>query len=143
MTANIQLLQSDPRWAAADRAGAFGDGTSATEVRNFTLTNVSKVQAIPANWCGRFVRMRPNGSTMYYYFTKLVSATIALPPAATDAGASAATQGEGPYADGEIVEVRTPYAATGETVYFCRIGGTASQSVQMTLADGTVGLTGP
>lgn len=142
-SASVTTLISDPRMAAADRAGNFGDGTNNTNSINFTLTNTSKVNALPEEFEGRYVRIRPNGSTMYYFFTTASGATIATPPAATDAGARAATQGEGPFADGEIIEVRVPHGATGETIHFARIGGTASQSVQITLADGTRGLTGP
>ncbi len=141
---SVTALIANPTLAADDRAGCFGDGTSSTNVLgNFSLTTSSKVNAIPVEAHGRYVRLLPLGSGLYYYFTFLESATIALPPAATDAGARAATQGEGPYADGSVVEVRVPHPPSGGRVYFARIGDTASQSVQMVLADGTVGLTGP
>jgi hypothetical protein len=140
----VTALIANPSLAADDRASCFGDGTNNTNVLgNFTLTNTSKVDALPTEAHGRYVRLLNNGSTMYYYFTFLSSATIATPPAATDAGARAATQGEGPYPDGSVVEVRVPHPPSGGRVYFARIGGTASQSVQVVLADGTVGLTGP
>ena len=142
-TGGIATLIGSPQAAAADRAACFGDGAANTNVVNFTLTNSSKVNAIPAEFHGRWVRLLNSGSTMYYYFTLLSSATIATPPAATDAGARAATQGEGPYPDLSVVECRVPHPPSGGVVYFARIGGTATQSVQMILADGTVGLTGP
>lgn len=141
---SITSLIAEPVTATADRASCFGDGVSNTNVLgNFSLTTSSKVDAIPVEAHGRYVRIRPAGSTLYYYFTFLSSATIALPPAATDAGARAITQGEGPFVDGSEIEVRVPHPPSGGRVYFCRIGGTAAQSCQLVLADGTVGLTGP
>jgi hypothetical protein len=139
----IAALIANPSIASDDRAACFGDGTANTNAVNFTLTNTSKVNAIPSEFHGRFVRLLNSGSTMYYFFTFASGATIATPPAATDAGARAATQGEGPYPDLSVVEVRVPHPPSGGAVYFARIGGTATQSVQMVLADGTVGLTGP
>ena len=134
---------ANPQEASADRAGCFGlgDGSTATQQRNFTLGTTSAANAVPATWQGRWVRITPHGSTLYYYFA-LAAGTCAAPPAATDAGSSAATAGEGPIADGVTVEVRIPIAASGASVYFCRLGGTNTQSVQMVLADGTYGTTG-
>lgn len=134
---------ANPQDAAADRAGCFGmgDGSTVTETRNFTLGTTTKANAVPSTWQGRYVRITPHGSTLYYYFA-FAAGTCAAPPAATDAGASAATAGEGPIADNVTMEVRVPTAAAGGAVYFCRVGGTDAQSVQMTLADGTRGTTG-
>jgi hypothetical protein len=111
---------------------------------NFTLTTATKVNEIPQEFWGRYVRLRPKGSNMYYYFTFKSDATVsAALPTATDAGAQAADQGEGPISDNEVVEARIPWPTNGAKVYFVRIGGTVTQSVQMTLADGTVGLLSP
>lgn len=145
-SANQVQLVGDAITAANDRSMAYSDGVSTTATRmvNFTLTTATKVNEIPAEFYGRYVRLRPKGSNMYYYFTFKSDATVsAALPAATDAGTQAADQGEGPVSDNEVVEARVPWAATGSKVYFVRIGGTITQSVQMTLADGTVGLLGP
>lgn len=138
-TASRMGMIANPVIQASDRSGAFGDGTNATEMLNFTLTNVSKVNVLPVAWHGRYVRMRPVGADMNYYFTFDDGATIAASPAASDAGASAATQGER-VPDGELFEVKVPWPPSGGRVYFARLGSVASQSVQVVLADGTVGV---
>lgn len=137
------FFAANPTDAAADRAACFGlgDGTTATEQRNFTLGTTSAANAVPSTWHGRWVRITPHGSTLYYYFA-FAAGTCAAPPAATDAGASAATAGEGPITDGTTIEVRIPIPTNSGSVYFCRLGGTNTQSVQMVLADGTRGTTG-
>lgn len=134
---------ANPTDAAADRAACFGlgDGATATEQRNFTLGTTTAANAVPSTWHGRWVRITPHGSTLYYYMA-FAAGTCAAPPAATAAGASAATAGEGPIADGVTIEVRIPIPSNNGSVYFCRLGGTDSQSVQMVLADGTRGTTG-
>ncbi len=136
-------FSANPQDASADRAACFGmgDGTTVTEQRNFTLGTTSAANAVPLAWQGRYVRITPHGSTLYYYFA-FAAGTCAAPPAASAAGASAATAGEGPIVDGVTTEVRVPIAANGGSVYFCRLGGTDAQSVQMVLADGTRGTTG-
>jgi len=141
VAAGIQYLIAEPTIAADDRAACYGDGSANTNVLgNFTLTTSGETNVIPTEAHGRYVRILPNGSSIRYFFSFNSGATIAASPAATQAGARAATQGEGPYADGSVIEVRVPYPPSGGRVYFCRLGGTASQSVQIVLADGTTGL---
>lgn len=137
---------ANPSLASDDRAACVLDSTLAaplTTQRNFTLGTTSVSSVVPRDWWGRWVRITPHGSTLYYFFSLVTGQTCAAPPAATDAGASAATAGEGPGADNVTVEVRIPIpsAAQGD-VWFVRLGGTNTQSVQMVLADGTVGTTG-
>lgn len=140
----ITSLIGEPLTAAADSAACYGDGVANTNVLgNFTLDTTGKLNVIPVEAHGRWVRMIPVDSTMFYFFTFNASATVPSATAATDAGARAATQGEGPFPANEVVEVRVPHPPSGGRVYFARLGGTASKSVMMTLADGTVGLTGP
>ena len=140
----IAALIANPHLASDDRAANFGDGVANTNVLgNFTLGTTGKLNVIPVEAHGRWVRLLPTGSTMHYFFTFLSSATVPSLTAATDAGARAATQGEGPYPAEQVVEVRVPHPPSGGRVYFGRIGGTDAKSVMMTLADGTVGLYGP
>ncbi len=140
----ITALIGNPQLASDDRAACYGDGVASTNVLgNFTLTTTGELNVIPVEAHGRWVRLLPTGSTMRYFFTFNASASIPVTTAATAAGARAATQGEGPFPAEQVVEVRVPHPPSGGRVYFARLGGTASQSVMMTLADGTVGLTGP
>ena len=123
---------------AEDRKAAYGNGTDVTDTLNFTLTSSSKTNVLPRGFYGQFVRMRPVGANMNYAFSHSATIAIAASPAATDAGASAATQGE--YVpDGELVEVEIPYAGPAGLVYFSRFGSAASQSVQLTKASGKPG----
>jgi hypothetical protein len=141
---SITTLIGEPLSAAADAAACYGDGVASTNVLgNFTLDTTGKLNVIPTEAHGRWVRLLPTGSTLFYFFTFNASATVPSATAATDAGARAATQGEGPFPAEQVVEVRVPHPPSGGRVYFARLGGTASKSVMMTLADGTVGLTGP
>ncbi len=133
----------NPMIASHDVAANFGNNVDSSNVRNFTLGTAAELNAVPDEWQGRFVRLKPNGSTLYYIFTSASGMTPTLPAAATAAGAGAVGQCEGPYADGSVVTVRVPKAASGSSIYFGRIGGTNTQSVQMILADGTYGLIGP
>ena len=140
----IAALIAEPETAAADAAACYGDGEANTSVLgNFTLGTTGLVNVIPTEAHGRWVRLLPTGSTLFYFFTFNASATVPVATAATDAGARAATQGEGPFPAEQIVEARVPHPPSGGRVYFARRGGTAGQSVMMTLADGTVWLTGP
>lgn len=141
---SITTLIGEPLMADADRAGCYGDGVADTNVLgNFTLDTTGKLDALPVEAHGRWLRMLPTGSTLFYFFTFNASATVPAATAASDAGARAATQGEGPFPAEQVVEVRCPHPPSGGRVYFARRGGTAGQSVMVTLADGTVGLTGP
>lgn len=140
----ISALIANPSLASDDRAANYGDGTANTNVLgNFTLGTTGLVNVIPVEAHGRWVRLLPTGSTLFYFFTFNASASVPVATAATDAGARAATQGEGPFPAEQVVEVRVPHPPSGGRVYFARRGGTNGQSVMMTLADGTVGLTGP
>jgi hypothetical protein len=142
-TGALTELIGNPVVADADCAACFGDGVSNTSVLgNFTLTTTGEINVIPVEAHGRWVRLLPTGSTMTYFFTFLSSASVPVATAATAAGARAATQGEGPFPAEQVVSVRVPHPPSGGRVYFARIGGTISQSVKMTLADGTVGLIG-
>lgn len=140
----ITYLIANPLEADADCASCYGDGVASTSVLgNFTLTTTGELNVIPVEAHGRWVRLLPTGSTMTYFFTFNASASVPVATAASAAGARAATQGEGPFAAEQPVSVRVPHPPSGGRVYFARIGGTISQSVKMTLADGTVGITGP
>lgn len=140
----ITSLIGSPIDAAADCAACYGDGVANTNVLgNFTLTTTGELNVIPVEAHGRWVRLLPTGSTLTYFFTFLSSAAVPVATAATAAGARAVTQGEGPFPAGQVISIRVPHPPSGGRVYFARIGDTASQSVKMTLADGTVGITGP
>jgi hypothetical protein len=135
-------MRANAQEAAADASANFGDGVASSNCRNFTLGTTAATNVIPTEWQGRFVRLLPTGSTLYYGFF-LTNVTPTLPATPSAAGAGAAGQCEGPYPAGEAQVFRVPKAAFGADVYFGRIGGTDAQSVQMILADGTVGLLGP
>lgn len=122
-------------------------GVASTDVIMFTATTASKVNAMPAGWAGKFIRVQPIGTDLYYYFvvTNNVNgaavapaSSIALPPAATDAGAQAATQGE-LIKSGVVLALQCPNASVNQTAWFCRWGVTAAQSVQITKASGKPG----
>lgn len=119
---------------AEDVLAASGDGTNPTTVARYTLELASASNAVPIGWQGQWVRIRPVGGDMYYFFSKTAGATAANPAAAADGGFGA-TRGE--YVpSGERIEVLVPYAKDGDAVYFVRLGGTASTSVYMTKASG-------
>lgn len=123
-------------------------GVDSTDVINFTATTTSKVSAMPIGWAGEFVRIQPVGTDLYYYFvvtpppaTGAVTAppnSVTAPPAATDAGAQSATQGE-LIKSGVVLDVLVPSCNPGGAVWFCRLGVTAAQSVQITKATGRPG----
>ena len=119
-------------------------GVANTDVVMFTATTSSKVNSLPPGWSGKFVRIRPIGTDIYYYFVVTPNQTapantIALPPAASDAGAFAATQGELVKAADPALAVQVPNAPPNGLVWFCRWGITAGQSVQITKASGRPG----
>jgi hypothetical protein len=118
-------------------------GAANTDVIMFTATTASKVNALPQGFAGEFVRIQPIGTDLYYYFVVTPTAaapanTIALPPAATDVGAQAGTQGEF-VKSGSVLEVMVPYCPITGAVWFCRWGVTAAQSVQITKTSGSPG----
>lgn len=128
-------------------ASADPTGVANTDVVMFTATTASKVNAMPAGWAGKFIRIQPIGTDIYYFFAVTnnlngapvaPSNTIALPPAATDAGAFAATQGE-LIKSGVVLALQCPNASVNQTAWFCRWGVTAAQSVQITKASGKPG----
>lgn len=119
---------------AEDVLAASGDGTNNTTVLRYTLELASASNAIPQGWYGQFVRMRPVGGDMYYFFSKVSGATAANPAAAADGGAGATRAEYVP--SGERYEVQVPYADGGDTIFFVRLGGTAATSVYMTKASG-------
>lgn len=128
---------------AADRKGAaWIVGAANTDVIMFTATTASKVNAMPRGFEGQYVRIQPIGTDMYYFWAidadAATTAVIALPPAASDAGAQAVNQGE-LIKSGAILEVEVPSPPPGKSVYFCRWGVTVSQSVQITKASGKPG----
>lgn len=131
---------------AADRKGAASNdptGVANTDVIMFTATTASKVNAMPQGWCGEFVRIQPIGTDIYYFWVTTQTAaapaaTIALPPAAADAGAQAGTQGE-LIKSGSILEIEVPNCPPNGAVWFARWGVTAGQSVQITKASGRPG----
>lgn len=139
---------------AADRKGAASRdplGVENTDVINFTATTTTKISSMPGGWSGEFVRIQPVGTDMYYFWVVtpapatgglVAPANVcAAPPAATDAGAQAASQGE-LIKSGSILEIECPNCAPGGAVWFCRFGVTASQSVQITKASGRPGWNG-
>ena len=143
-SAAVQTLISNPTLAADDCAACYGDGSANTNVLgNFTLGTTGRVDVLPTEAHGRWVRILPTGSTLFFFFTFNSSASVPVATAATNAGARAATQGEGPFPAEQVISVRVPMPPAGGRVYFARRGGTDAQSVMITLADGTVGLTGP
>lgn len=132
---------------AADRKGAANadpTGAASTDVIMFTATNASKVNPVPSGWPGETVRIQPIGTDLYYFWIVVQdgstpTATIALPPAATDVGAQAGTQGE-LIKSGAILEIECPNVKQGGQVWFARFGVTAAQSVQLTKASGRPGV---
>lgn len=134
----------DQKWAQEKPAGAADiTGTLSTDVIMFTATTASKVNALPQGWAGEYAWLQPIGTDIYFFFvvTPTVAApanTIALPPAATDGGAQAATQGE-LVTSGTKVKRLIPNCPIGGAVWFCRWGVTAAQSVQLTKASGRPG----
>lgn len=137
-SSEIANLVASPVMQSADRAGCYGDGTAnTTHMGKFTITAGSKVNALPSDCYGRYVRLY--GTVDFeYFFTTASGATIAASGAASDAGTRAATQGE-PVPATTVHEVKVPWAGTGATVYLARIG--TDGDLHVTLADGTIGVT--
>src|SRR5678815_4393039 len=122
---------------AADVKAAFGDGTANTDSLFFTLTGATANAAIPVGWEGQFVRIRPIGADMWFFFSSSNAATAVIGVSAADGGA-AATRGEF-VPNGELFQCEVPYAREGAGVFFVRIGSGAGTGVVMTKASGMPG----
>jgi len=121
---------------------AFGDGTAITDTIAYTLTTTPQIAAIPLAFCNQFVRIRPMGANLQYFFTTSPTAAIvaAVP---TAAGQQAATLGES-VANGTTLPVVVPgIALNGQnrTIYFCWVGDAAGSGVWITKGSGVPGLT--
>lgn len=143
MTAQSQEilnLIANPVTQGADRASCVlaSGATNTTHMGKYTITAGSKVNSLPSECYGRYVRLY--GSVAFeYFFTTNGSATIAASGASTDAGTRAATQGE-PVPATTYHEVKVPWPGTVGTVYLARIGSVGD--LHVVLADGTIGVTG-
>lgn len=117
--------------------GAFGDGVNNSDTDFFTLAAATKVGQIPDGWKGQIVRVTPFGANMWYLFSTLSTATVAI-GAASDGGTQSATQGE--YVpNGVTLQVAVPYAPEGQHIYFARIGDAGGTGVSITKASGKPG----
>lgn len=134
---------ANPLLADADRAACVTDGTrSSLIVYTLDTTNISGT--VPSWLHGRWVRMTPRGGALLgYQFNSHASAGVAAtaPPAAAQNGATSAGGGE-PVTSGVTLEIRIPIPKSGESLFFNRLGDTASTNVLLVLADGTMGTTG-
>lgn len=110
------------------------DGTALTNsnVALYTAATTDKCNAIPAEFHGKFVRVRPIGGNLWFVFTDKSTHVVDRAIAATDAGARA--EGMGGYLpNGEVAHVRVPTPPLGGNVYFSREAD-ASISVSIELA---------
>lgn len=126
-----------------DVKAAFGDGTAVTDVIAFTADTTPRNAVIPAAFSGQFVRIRPLGANLQYYFsTSPTAAIIAAVPTAT--GQQAATLGES-VANGTAINVVVPAfgQASGfnRLVYFVWVCDAAGAGVFLTKGSGVPGLT--
>lgn len=121
---------------AEDILAPFGDGVANTTVLRYTLAAASRADPIPPGWYGQFVRLRPIGGDLFYFFSKNPAA-VATNAAAADDGAPSVSRGELLPAN-EKADVQIPYANEGEAIYFVRIGSAAG-SVYFSKASGQPG----
>jgi hypothetical protein len=103
-----------------------GDGVANTNVRRFTVTAASLVNALPDDWAGKYIYLHNESAVdVDFFFTTNAAAAISAATAASNAGAGAATQGGRLRSLGER-HVRVPSKAPEQTLYFARICGTTA-----------------
>lgn len=121
-----------------DVKAAFGDGTNNTDTVWYTADTVPRHVALPSAFVGQFVRIRPMGANLQYFFSSNPAAVIAA-AVPTAAGAQAATQGE-PVANGNPLTVEVPSIGFNGPVFFCWVCDAAGTGVCITKASGVPGL---
>ena len=122
-----------------DVKGCFGDGTNNTDTRRFTAGAApGRADAVPDGWVQEFVRIVSVGADSSYFFSTNASATCDPTTAATNAGSSAATQGE-PLLAGVEKTVLIPNCGPGQKIYFVRASAGAVTYIAMTKASGKPG----
>jgi hypothetical protein len=119
-----------------DVKAAFGDGTNNTDVIAFTADTTPRNVALPTAWRKQFVRIRPIGANLQYYFSSSpAAAVVAAVPTAT--GQQAATLGES-VASGVTLTVVIP--DVGPNVYFVWVCDAAGAGVFLTKGSGIPGI---
>ncbi len=118
---------------AAQIVAPFGDGSANTSVRLFTCDSTSRAHAIPADWCGKIVRISNETANLaQFFFSKNSTATCDETLVASDAGQPSPSLGEALPGNTEI-HVLVPNKEQYETMYFVRASAT-STSLRMRLA---------
>ncbi len=120
-----------------DIKAAFGDGTNVTDTVWFTADTTPRHVALPQYLVGQWVRIRPVGANLQYFFSSNPAAVIAAAtPSAT--GATATTQGE-PVPTNTVLPVQVPSIGNNGVIYFCWVCDAAGTGVCITKASGVPG----
>lgn len=120
-----------------DVKAAFGDGVLNTDTVWYTADATPRHVAVPQTLVGQFVRIRPVGANLQYFFSANPAATIvAATPSA--AGATGVSQGES-VANGATLSVQIPSIGFNTPVFFCWVCDAAGTGVCLTKASGVPG----
>lgn len=103
------------------------------QVRKFDCDTLHKVNAVPATWAGKVVRLYVTGGNLHFAFSKSGSAEVDSSVASTDAGASLKV---GDFLkDGGEIYVRLPgLKDESESLFFVREASVDNSICYMRLA---------
>jgi hypothetical protein len=111
---------------AEDLKAPFGDGATVTNGRYFTCDSTSRVNALPAEWSGKWIRIRNlTANNADWFLSTSGSATCDETVAATDAGASSVSMGDTIFGN-TTEQVQLPYWRPEQTMYFVRASVTTT-----------------
>lgn len=111
-------------------------GRTANDFGNllFTCDSSGDIDALPAEWSGRWYIVRNLGSVAAWFaFSKEDDAVVDPTPTAADAGT--ASQVGSYIAPGEVQQRQLPYWEKGESLYFVRYTASSSTELLLELGD--------
>lgn len=121
-------------YQAANVKAPVDTGSNETTVIWWTAETDHKADAVPDDWCGKYVTMYAAGGVVDFFFSTNSSAEVDSSASATDAGERTKTGGK--LADGiaYMRQFRIPGKKPTDTMYFVREADTASTVVYMELS---------
>ena len=121
-------------YQAANVKAPVDTGSNETTVIWWTAETTHKANAVPSDWCGKYVTMYAIGGVVDFFFSTSASAEVDRGASAADAGERTKTGGK--LADGieKMRPFRIPGKEPSDTMYFVRESDTASTVVVMELS---------
>jgi hypothetical protein len=121
-------------YQAANVKAPVDTGSNETTVIWWTAETTHKANAVPSDWCGKYVTMYAIGGVVDFFFSTSSSAEVNRGATAADAGERTKTGGK--LADGieKMRQIRIPVKEPSATMYFVRESDTASTVVVMELS---------